>query len=79
MTGVQTCALPIYIKSSSKHYEDSFGWQNKSEIFYDPIQDVRVLFMCDDNNILYELIEPAGKDSPIVKLLDKRVSLYHFC
>lgn len=67
------------IKSAVHHFEDSLGWWKKSEIIYDPIQDVRVLFMGDDNNILYELIEPASKDSPIIKLLDKKISLYHFC
>jgi len=67
------------IKSSSLNYSKNLGWQKKSEIIFDPVQNVKVLFMGDENNTLYELIEPTDKNSPVSKLLEKRISLYHFC
>ena len=67
------------VKSSSLNYSKNLGWQKKSEIIFDPVQNVKVLFMGDENNTLYELIEPVDKNSPVSRLLEKRISLYHFC
>ena len=67
------------IKTSCLHYKKILGWERKSEIIYDPIQNVNILFMGDENDILYELIEPVDENSPISKLIEKGISLYHFC
>jgi methylmalonyl-CoA/ethylmalonyl-CoA epimerase len=67
------------IHTSISHYKNSLGWEIHSEIISDPIQRVKIQFMRDENNILFELIEPFDKTSPIYSLLKKRISLYHFC
>lgn len=67
------------IRESSRFYRNSLGWKESSEIFFDPIQKVNILFMADENGFVYELLEPTGEDSPVSRFLEKRISLYHFC
>jgi methylmalonyl-CoA/ethylmalonyl-CoA epimerase len=64
---------------SLNHYKKSLGWTNKSNIVFDPIQNVNIIFMGDENGVLYELIEPVDETSPVFNLLKRRTSLYHFC
>jgi methylmalonyl-CoA/ethylmalonyl-CoA epimerase len=51
------------------------------QIIHDPIQRVRVSFFspADDRNPVFELVEPAGEDSPVSNFLKKRVGLHHVC
>jgi len=67
------------IDEASKFYRNSLGWKEKSKIFQDPIQKVNILFMVDENDFVYELLEPTCQDSPVSRFLEKRISLYHFC
>ena len=67
------------INISATKYKENLGWEYRSEVFFDPIQNVNILFMGDENDILYELIEPVDENSPVSRLLNKRISLYHFC
>lgn len=74
--------LGIAVKSiykSINHYQEAFNWSTSTQIVFDPIQDVNIIFMSDENHNLYELIEPASVSSPISGLLKKRISLYHVC
>lgn len=66
------------IEESVLRYEVSLGWKKMTELIYDPIQKVNVLFMIDDHGFKYELLEPTGDDSPINKFLERRIGLYHF-
>ena len=68
------------IEISAKHYEDVFGMERMSRITFDPNQKVKVLFMAHKGiDLKYELIEPAGSESPAFQWLKKRVSMYHLC
>jgi methylmalonyl-CoA/ethylmalonyl-CoA epimerase len=67
------------ILKSVQLYKKSLGWEMRTVIVFDPIQNVNILFMGDKNDILYELIEPVDETSPVYNLLKKRISLYHFC
>jgi len=67
------------IDASAKMYTKSLGWEKLTDFIYDPVQKVNILFMTDDHNNKYELLEPSGEDSPVSKLLERRTSLYHFC
>jgi len=67
------------IHKASRFYKNSLGWKEKSELYEDPIQKVKVLFMADENGFVYELLEPTDKDSPVSRFLEKRISLYHLC
>lgn len=74
--------LGIAVKNvniSANRYIESLGWEKYSNVIHDPLQKVNILFMIDDNNNVFELLEPACEDSPLNQLLKKRTSLYHFC
>ncbi len=43
------------IEISARFYKESLGWEKETELIYDPIQKVNVLFMIDDHNNKYEL------------------------
>jgi len=51
------------------------------QIIYDPLQRVRVTFFkpADPRNPVYELVEPAGDDSPVASFLKKGGGLHHVC
>ncbi len=66
------------IEESALRYEVNLGWKKITELIYDPIQKVKILFMIDDHGFRYELLEPTGNDSPINKFLERRIGLYHF-
>ena len=48
------------------------------EATYDPIQRVRVGFF-NLHDLVIELVEPAGENSPIQRSLDNGVRLLHLC
>ena len=51
------------------------------QIIHDPLQRVRVAFLkpMDPRNPVFELVEPAGENSPVSNYLRKRVGLHHVC
>lgn len=57
----------------------SARWDGK--IIHDPLQRVRVAFFhsVNEQNPIFELIEPAAADSPVSNFLKKRVGLHHVC
>lgn len=67
------------IEESASMYKNSLGWEKVTDLIYDPGQKVKILFMIDDHKNKYELLEPVGDDSPVINLLQRRISLYHFC
>jgi methylmalonyl-CoA/ethylmalonyl-CoA epimerase len=67
------------IETSVIMYKESLGWKKLTDLLYDPVQKVNILFMGDRHGGKFELLEPVGNDSPISKMLDRRVGLYHIC
>jgi methylmalonyl-CoA/ethylmalonyl-CoA epimerase len=67
------------IVSSGQDYARLLGMAPDSEIFFDPIQRVRVQFWRDDRGTLVELIEPHGSDSPVWRESQKGGGLNHLC
>jgi len=58
----------------------SASWDGR--IIHDPLQRVRVAFLkpVDPRNPVYELVEPAGDDSPVGRFLKKAGGgLHHVC
>jgi methylmalonyl-CoA/ethylmalonyl-CoA epimerase len=51
------------------------------EIILDPLQAARVSFLQSKvaSNPLFELVEPAGKDSRVGKFLERGGGLHHLC
>jgi methylmalonyl-CoA/ethylmalonyl-CoA epimerase len=60
-------------------YARLLGLTADSEVFHDPIQDVRVQFWRDERRSLLELIEPVGPDSPVWRDAQKGGGLNHLC
>jgi hypothetical protein len=55
----------INIHSHGKVYASMLGLSPQTEIFHDPIQNVRVQFWgSEESDSWIELIEPVGEDSP---------------
>lgn len=58
----------------------SLGYKTTSEVIFDPLQGVNLLFLKNENDHLIELVEPAQIDNPVSKILTKvGNSLYHIC
>lgn len=69
------------IENRIESYKISLGCTAVSEIFEDPIQRVRVVFLelPTAGLVQLELVEPASPDSPVTRFLEKRGTLHHFC
>lgn len=56
------------------------GYETCSEVIFDPLQGVNLLFLKNENDHLIELVEPAQEENPVSKILAKSGnSLYHIC
>lgn len=69
-------------KSIKKSVEafTSIGYKCCSDIIYDPLQGVNLLFLKNQNDHLIELVEPAQVDNPVSTILTKSgSSIYHIC
>jgi len=68
------------LSMSAKHFRNLLGMVRISEVIFDPIQKVNVVFMAQQGTGLkHELIEPVGPDSPAYQWLKRGTSLYHLC
>lgn len=65
----------------SEQWRQMFGYKVVSDLIYDPVQKVKVLFLSDGNpnGVLVELVEPAAEDSPVKTFLQKGSRFYHMC
>lgn len=65
----------------SEEWHRTFGLTVVSDLIYDPIHKVRVLFLSDGtkHGTLLELVEPASKDSPVGAFLETKSRFYHVC
>lgn len=54
------------------------GYENCSDIFEDPLQKMRGLFIKADNQPCLELIEGVGEDNPVKNHVLKGNKFYHF-
>ncbi|NHI95068.1 MAG: VOC family protein [Candidatus Lokiarchaeota archaeon] len=68
------------INEGIKNYKDVYGFAQESEIVYDEIQKVNVVFFSTNTSeVQIELISPAAEDSPVSNFLKKGGGLYHLC
>jgi len=75
------CVVPS-ISAVADAFAKSISASWDSQIIHDPLQRVRVAFFkpVDPRNPVYELVEPAGDDSPVGKFLKKAGGgLHHVC
>lgn len=76
--------LGFVVASISKVAEEfsvPMGLRWDGIIIHDPIQRVRVSFFrpADTRNPVFELVEPAGEFSPVIRFLKKGGGLHHVC
>ncbi len=68
------------IESRLESFRASLASSSVSEIFHDPIQRTRVVFLSlPGASAALELIEPAAEDSPVAQFLAKGGGLHHLC
>jgi methylmalonyl-CoA/ethylmalonyl-CoA epimerase len=69
------------IAESIERWQSAVSPISTSEIFDDPIQRARVIFLDlpPDGGVKLELIEPLGSDSPVAKFDQKGGGLHHLC
>ena len=65
------------IKDSILHYSAVFGSESVSEIYTVTSQDVKVCFIKNGQESYIELVESISEDSPVNKMLKKKISYYH--
>jgi len=69
------------IEQRIESYRLSLGAVSVSQIFEDPIQRSRVAFLDlpTPGLVQFELVQPAGPDSPVTRFLEKGGGLHHLC
>ena len=69
------------IAASMDQWSLSLAASSVSQTFEDPIQGVRIAFLDLPGNgaTKFELIEPAGPESPVARFLEKGGGLHHVC
>jgi methylmalonyl-CoA/ethylmalonyl-CoA epimerase len=74
------CVVPS-ISTVADAFAASISARWDGQIIHDPLQRVRVTFFkpVDARNPVYELVEPAGDDSPVTRFLKKGGGLHHVC
>lgn len=74
--------IGIVVKSIEKgieHWENVFGYTQKTEIVVNTRQKVRVVFMEKKDSTLIKLIEPTDETSPSYKAMKNGGGLHHLC
>jgi methylmalonyl-CoA/ethylmalonyl-CoA epimerase len=69
------------IQETAGSFAESMALDWDGEIIFDPNQEVRVSFLRgkDPADPLVELLEPAGRVSPVLSLLKRGGGLHHVC
>jgi methylmalonyl-CoA/ethylmalonyl-CoA epimerase len=66
------------LEAAAEQFESAFGATRLSEVLHDEEQGVRLLLM-EQGNLQIELLEPAGKPSPLDSILKRGIGIYHVC
>jgi methylmalonyl-CoA/ethylmalonyl-CoA epimerase len=69
------------IAGIAKEFAAALGAEWNGEIIYDPLQEAKVTFMFwgSPQRPAFELVEPAGDNSPLHRFLAKGGGLHHVC
>lgn len=74
--------IGIVVKSIEKgieHWENVFGYTQKTEIVVNTRQKVRVVFLEKEDSTLIKLIEPTDETSPSYNAMKSGGGLHHIC
>jgi methylmalonyl-CoA/ethylmalonyl-CoA epimerase len=69
------------IPDCAESFAQALGATWDGNIFFDPVQKVRVTFFQGRSNTdaLVELVEPGGPDSPVTRFVKQGGGLHHLC
>jgi methylmalonyl-CoA/ethylmalonyl-CoA epimerase len=69
------------IEKGIQRYKAMFGFVPVTEVVNDPVQKVSVVLLSgpDKGSVPLELIAPLTNDSPVSKILQGNMHLYHLC
>lgn len=70
--------IGIFVKSLTyglKELRKIIKIKKKSKIIKDETLKVKLIFIFDENNLCYELIEPYGKNNPVSNSIKKKYNL----
>ncbi len=68
------------LEESGKHYAEYLGMRALGPTVHDSVQRVNVQFWSQERDgTCIELIEPAGDDSPVARLLARGGGMAHLC
>lgn len=69
------------IAAGMRGFVDALAANWDGRIFHDPLQKVKVAFLCTKTgDAMIELVEPAAPDSPVARFLkEKGGGLHHLC
>jgi methylmalonyl-CoA epimerase len=60
-------------------FKEVFGYRQKTQKITNTRQKVNVVFLESEGSLDIKLIEPSGKDSPLIESLKKGEGLHHIC
>lgn len=68
-------------EEGAKQFAESLGAELVSDVIYDPLQKVKVVFLRPPGGspTLIELVAPEGTSSPVTAFLAKGGGLHHVC
>jgi methylmalonyl-CoA/ethylmalonyl-CoA epimerase len=69
------------IEAGIRRYKAMFGFVPVTEVVDDPMQKVSVVLLSgpEADSVPVELIAPLSDDSPVSKILQGNIRLYHLC
>lgn len=69
------------LKKALPLYQNLFGYKLIDNLYEDPIQKVNVCFLSSGKGreIVIELVEPSGEDTPVSQWLARGIGAYHVC
>jgi methylmalonyl-CoA/ethylmalonyl-CoA epimerase len=73
------CVAVRSIDRAVPKFFDMFGYRQKTEKITNTRQKVNVVFLELEGSLDIKLIEPSGKDSPLIDSLKKGEGLHHIC
>ncbi|MDP6172769.1 MAG: VOC family protein [Rhodospirillales bacterium] len=67
------------LDQAKERYGDWYGFTKVTDMVFDPVQKVRLVFVETGPGPRLELIEAVGEDSPVLKYAQTGGGLHHLC
>ena len=74
--------IGVLVKSIEKgidYWEEAFGYKQYTEVVFNKLEKVKVVFLKKDNSVLVKLIEPIDQHSTNNQFSKTRNGVHHIC